>query len=437
MRSFRFFTLTLAICLLLSVPARAVSLLRDPGIEYGLAQVAKPILTAAGLSFNQVKIMVINSARLNAFVIDTRHIFISSGLILKLDDVTMLQSVIAHETAHIVNGHLTRRHGNLAMSKTAAGLGIMLAAATAIAGNTDAAAGMALGTNISATRRFFSRTRAEETAADQYGVQLLVRANIDPRGAVKVMQIFAEQEFLSANRQDPYARSHPFSSDRIRSIQTLVELKNRSFTANQESQYWFDRARGKLSAFIRAPKYTLRAAKQENSPDVRLIREAVAHFRQSNLPAAKRALDDVLALRPNDGFIYDLYGEILLKSRKPNAAVNAYRKAVEMNPTDGMILGGLGRALLADEQTDAAIAILEKARSIDFKDARILHDLAVAYAKAKRNGMAALVTAERFALQGSLKDAMLLANRAKVLLPEGSRPWRRAVAIQQKARSTN
>jgi predicted Zn-dependent protease len=40
--------------------------------------------------------------------------------------------------------------------------------------------------------------------------------------------------------------------------------------------------------------------------------------------------------------------------------------------------------------------------------------------------MAALVTAERYALQGRLKDAGLHARRATDLLPRGSAPWRRA-----------
>jgi predicted Zn-dependent protease len=144
-----------------SLAAHAAGLLRDADIEHSLAQIAQPVLSAAGLSSNQIKILVVNDNSLNAFVADSQHIFLNVGLILKLGEVGMLQAVIAHEAAHIANGHLARRTSNFGTSKTAAGLGMLLAAATALSGNSDAAAGIALGTNSTAQRLFFTHTRAE------------------------------------------------------------------------------------------------------------------------------------------------------------------------------------------------------------------------------------------------------------------------------------
>ena len=83
------------VCLLLSFsiasPARAVTLLRDPDIEFGLRQLAAPILKAAGLSPTRMNILVIDDRRLNAFVIDRDNIFIHSGLLLKMKTPGMLQ----------------------------------------------------------------------------------------------------------------------------------------------------------------------------------------------------------------------------------------------------------------------------------------------------------------------------------------------------------
>ena len=45
------------------------------------------------------------------------------------------------------------------------------------------------------------------------------------------------------------------------------------------------------------------------------------------------------------------------------------------------------------------------------------------------DGMAALATAERFALRGNIKDAMVHARRAAKALPEGSPGWLRAQDI--------
>jgi predicted Zn-dependent protease len=73
--------------------------------------------------------------------------------------------------------------------------------------------------------------------------------------------------------------------------------------------------------------------------------------------------------------------------------------------------------------------VLKNARSQDLGDAAALRSLATAYARAGQPGMASLATAERYALQGHRKDAMVHARRASAVLPEGSPGWLRAQDI--------
>ena len=156
------------------------------------------------------------------------------------------------------------------------------------------------------------------------------------------------------------------------------------------------------------------------------MREAVAYHRSSDLRKSVAAIDQALALRPRDALYLELKGQILLEGRQFGPAVQVYRQAAAMAPNEALILGGLGRAQMAAGDAKSALEVLERARSRDFRDPRILRDLAVAYAKTGQNGMASLVTAERYALQGRMKDARLHATRAEGLLPRGSGPWRRA-----------
>ena len=421
-------TLCLAIGLmaLATVPARAASLIRDADIEYALAELADPILRAAGLSPAQVRVLLVNDSSLNAFVTDTQHIFIHSGLLLKLQNARSLQAVIAHEAAPITNGHLTSRAGNIASARTAAGLGLVLAAAAAAAGGGKAAPGIAIGAQSSALRVFLGHTRAEEASADQSSVRYMVRAGVNPQGAVEVHEMFKGQEALSVSRQDPYLLSHPLNRDRMRAMQGFVAAYGKDLPDNNAANYWFARAQGKLSAFTRAPGWTLRRAKDSATQDIALMRQAAAYHRQSDLKRALAAIDGALKLRPKDPFYMDLKAQILLESRQAGAAVSAYSQASNLAPRNALILGGLGRALLAADRPRDALSVLEKARDRDFRDARVLRDLAVAYAKTGSNGMASVVTAERYALQGRMKDAALHADRAMALLPRGSGPWQRA-----------
>ena len=427
MQAIRLWALFCAVGTLLATPARALSLLRDADMEYALSELAEPVLRAAGLSPSSIRLLVVDDSTLNAFVADTQHIFVNAGLILKLESPEALQAVIAHEAAHIANGHISRRLANMRSTRTVAGLAMVLAAAAAASGaDGQAAFGLGVGAQSSALRSFLAHTRAEESSADISSVRYLARAGIDPQGAVEVQDIFRGQEALSTARQDPYMRSHPVTRDRLRALQGLVAAAGATPAADPAHRYWFGRLQGKLSAFTRAPSWTLRRAKDSPSQDIVLMRQAIAHHRNSALPQALAAIDGAIALRPKDPFLLDLKGQILLESRKAEAAVQTYGQAVGMAGRNALIRGAYGRALLATGRFGDALKQLESARANDFSDTQVLRDLAVAYAKTGQPALASVVTAERFALQGNLEDAEIHAKRAVAVLPQGSGPWNRA-----------
>ena len=411
--------------------AAAKGLLRDPDIERALAEVARPILIAAGLSPARVRILIINDSRLNAFVIDPSAIYIHSGLILRMENAAQLQSVIAHEAAHIANGHISRRIANRGNANTITGLGLLLAGVAAASGVPGGlAGGLAAGASSAGNRTFLAHTRAEESSADQSAVRYMLRAGVPTKGSVEVLDLFRGQEALSVGRRDPYASTHPLTNDRIRAMKGFVAANPGPSQNNATSEGWFIRAKGKLSAFLRNTNWTLRRAKSDSDTD--LMRRAVAHHRTPNTAKATQAIAQLVARRPNDPYYRELQGQILLESRQIDAAVTAYGNAVRLAPNDALILGGYGRALLAQNTSSSnrkALQILEKARGRDFRDARILRDLGTAYARAGQNGKAALAGAERLALAGRLKDAAILARRAVGQLPRGSASWNRAQDI--------
>ncbi|MEN8840678.1 MAG: M48 family metalloprotease [Octadecabacter sp.] len=425
-------SLCLSACLLLvsaARPAHAVNLIRDADIEHSLDQLAAPILRAAGLNPNNVRILVVNDSGLNAFVINGRAIFIHSGLLQRVTTAAQLQSIIAHEAAHIANGHISRRLTNLRGSNSAAGFGLALALAVALASDNPAAAGgIAAGSVGAAQRQFFAHTRAEESSADQSSIRFMLRAGADPTASIEVLELFRGQEALSVSRQDPYARTHPLTNDRIRALRGLVAANPGAAEANANADFWFARAQGKLSAFAQNPGWTLRRVRNDDSP-IGVMRRAVAYHRQADANRAIREMQTLLAQYPNDAYWYELYGQILLESRQPASAVQAYQNAVALNGNEPLILAGYGRALLALDTADSnarAVRALERSRALDGQASNTLRDLGQAYARTGQPGLASLATAERYALQGRLDDAIVHATRASDRLPRGSAPWQRA-----------
>lgn len=428
--------LGLCLAFVLSVEAKAVTLLRDPDIEHALSRVAAPVLRAAGLPASRIRILIVDERSLNAFIIDRDHIFIHEGLLLKLGSAAELQAVIAHEAAHMTNGHLERRPLNARAAQTFAGFGMALAAAAAASGSTDAGVALGIGIQSAAQRGFFAHTRAEESSADSSAIRYLARAGVDPSGMVRVMKIFSGQELLSAGRQDPYARSHPLSRDRLRAMEAAAAPYKGRFVEDKTTRYWFERARGKLSAFTRAPKWTLRRAGESGYSDIAAMRKAIAWHRSGQGAKALQALQSLASARPNDPYLRELQGQVLLERRNYKGAVAAYKAAAALAPQNGLILGQYGHALLVAGNPKAALPQLERALARDRRDARVLRDLGGAYARLGNAGMAALMTAERYALQGRLKDAGIHAKRASGLLKRGSPGWQRAQDVLSASESS-
>ena len=409
--------------------AQSAGLLRDSDIEAGLSRIAAPVLIAAGLSPVSTKVLVVDDDRLNAFVIDRHHIFLHSGLILRSTTPEMLQSVIAHEAAHIANGHIARRRQALLLSRNTANFGMALAVAVGAASDLgEAATGIALGVRGSATRKFLSHSRAEESSADQSALGYMVRSGINPMGMVETLDIFVGQENLVAGRQDPYVRSHPLTRDRMRSVATMA-MAHDDLPSDPNMVYWHARVIGKLSAFQRAPSWTLGRINDSLSEDIKHMRTAIAQGREGKLTSAIKSIDRALALRPADPFYQDLKAELYMRNRAFSKSARSYKKAHHLRPKDAIILAGYGRALLAEGKFSRALDILEQARVRDFRNSALLRDLGVAYSKLGKHAMASLVSAERNSLQGRIKDAKMHANRAAAGLPLGSPAWQRAQDI--------
>ncbi len=322
--------------------AYAVSLLRDADIENAFSELSKPVLQAAGLSPSGIKIMLIDDTRPNAFVIDNKHIFITTGLALKTRTPEMFQSIIAHEAAHIAYGHVARRTQNIENARSVAAFGLALGIMTgALSGNAELGTSLALGTSSSATRALLAHTRAEESAADQAAMSYMAQSRIDAAGMADVLDIFIGQENLSANRQDPYARTHPLSRDRLRVVEGRVTAQPKP-ARDKNALYWHDRAIGKLSAFVRAPDWTLKNTDSSSHEDVKHLRRAVAFSRQGKLEEAIKEISKAQSARPKDAYLQDLKAEFYMRHKKFDRAAKEYEKASDLDRTNALIQ--IGRA---------------------------------------------------------------------------------------------
>ena len=98
---------------------RGMPIIRDAEIEQLLRDYAQPVLRAAGLAKQNVRVVVLSDRSFNAFVMDGRHIFINAGALFDAKTPNEVIGVFAHETGHLAGGHLQRLREQLASAQTA------------------------------------------------------------------------------------------------------------------------------------------------------------------------------------------------------------------------------------------------------------------------------------------------------------------------------
>ncbi len=94
-------------------------MIRDAEIEQLLREYTAPILRVAGLSQQNVQVVIINEKSFNAFVMDAHRIFVNVGALMESTTPNQIIGVFAHETGHIVGGHLSKLRQELANAQTA------------------------------------------------------------------------------------------------------------------------------------------------------------------------------------------------------------------------------------------------------------------------------------------------------------------------------
>ena len=102
---------------------------------------SRPMIEAAGLSPNNVEIVLIHDKSINAFVAGGQIVYIHSGLITAADNANEVQGVIAHELGHITGGHILRIEEGTRPATGIMILSMVLGAAAMAAGAGEAGAG--------------------------------------------------------------------------------------------------------------------------------------------------------------------------------------------------------------------------------------------------------------------------------------------------------
>ncbi|MEX2117975.1 MAG: M48 family metalloprotease [Pirellulales bacterium] len=153
---------------------------------------------------------------INAFALPGGQVFLTAGLLQRLDSQGQIAGVLAHEIGHVIE-----RHGAEHLAKARLTQGLTGAAVIATYDPNDprtrnsAAVAMAIGQLVN--MRF---GRQDELESDKWGVKLTAEAGYDPRSMIRVMEVLREAG--GGGRMPEFFSTHPDPGRRIERIQDAI-----------------------------------------------------------------------------------------------------------------------------------------------------------------------------------------------------------------------
>lgn len=406
-------------------------LFADTEVEQDIRAFCTPIWIAAGLNPDDVKIILVNSNEMNAFVAGGENIFIYTGLLEKTDNPLQVAGVVAHETGHIAGGHLVRSDEDMENASYTMLLATVLAGAAAAGSRDPGAIGGALGIGEDmGMRSYLAFSRTKEASADEAGMSYMEKAHLSPRGLLEFMRKMQVDEGVPLTGDKKFLIDHPPTPDRV---EAMVQGVGRSRYADARTPAGWDelhaRMRAKLIGYLE-PEFALKKYSRADTSVAGRYGRAVALWRLGQIDPALQLMDGLIVAEPANPYFLQAKAQMLFEHGKVADSIAPFKRAAALAPKNtDEIHTEYAQALLETEDPKAlpvAVDELKIALKAESRSADVHRFLAIAYGRQGQEAIAKVELAEQAILEGRTKAGRRMAQEAMRQLPAGSREWLRA-----------
>jgi predicted Zn-dependent protease len=381
--------------------------LGDAEVEAYLNELGRRLAAESSASGRNLTFFAIRDSSINAFALPGGYIGVHTGLIQSAENESELAGVLAHEIAHVTQEHLSRmiaqQDQNYLPTLAAIAVALLAARSNAQVGSAAFAATQAI--SLQGQLNF---TRENEREADRIGLDVLTRAEFDPRGMSSFFNRLQRANRLYDNNAPDYLRTHPLNTQRIADMENRIE--SMPYKQVRDSRdFHFVRARltsmdgtadeavGRLQDQVKNRKTPLEAASRYGL--------ALAYVRQNRFSEAEK--ETALALKAGESpMLLNLRAELKTRTGDHSQALNLYQSALASYPQHKPLIYGFGNALIRAGQPQRAIDYATKQVMLWPDDAHLWKVLAEAHAALGHKLASHRAQAEALAAQGNLVGAV-------------------------------
>jgi predicted Zn-dependent protease len=294
-------------------------------------------LSAQGRSDSQsFEYFAVPDRAINAFALPGGFVGVNSGLVLMTHDESELASVLAHETAHVLQRHIARAvkaQGQASLASTAALLAAILIGAAAGADGQAIEGAVAMSQGI-AMQRSINFTRGEEAEADRVGIGLLAGAGYNPYAMPEFFETMSRSEGMSDASVFDLLRTHPVTRERIADARARAAQYPYSIAAETSLYGWMrERLRVVAARDDEDPLgYYAGIGRRRPLTEPERYGQALAQVREGHAADALHSLKALLAQHADITALYGSLGQALQAAGRQDEALQLFERAEQLFP---------------------------------------------------------------------------------------------------------
>ena len=189
--------------------------------QYMTALVQKLVAVARPRPF-AYRVRVVSDPGVNAFTFGGGQLYVHAGLIARMENEAQLAMVLAHEIAHVTEGHVVKGIQS-AYNKQLLGNAAVVAGASTGALPTGQALQVAYDATMNAA--VHGHGRNQEREADRIGLDYMVKAGYDPREGPIVFEHLLKEYGDRSRVANFFYGSHPNNVERFETLSGLVKTQ--------------------------------------------------------------------------------------------------------------------------------------------------------------------------------------------------------------------
>jgi len=329
-------------------------LYNDDSISSYVNSVGQKVAAVCDRSNIPYHFAVVDTSVINAFALPGGYVYITRGLLAKLDNEAELASVLGHEIGHINARHSMKRlQSNI-------GFNVLISIVDQVASGSEGyqkRSGLIKGaSSIAFATVSLGYGRKDELEADALGTKYAAKGGYSPEGMVQLLELLKSLSEREPSSVEEFFMSHPKTSIRITEVNKQIAQMPADQKNNALNQSGY---KAKVADLVQAQKAYDHYDKGEELRRNGKYNEALSEYNQ-----ALKIRSNIAPPHYGIGLIYQAQG-------KHSAAISEYKKAVAIDSDYIFAYNRMGEAYIAMKQYDEAETALKKAITVypSFDDA--------------------------------------------------------------------